>query len=89
MKEADYIEVAERLYEYINPSSKMECPNSVYITSEKVFYTIQYAKYANINLIIGSHTFTESFGIESLAEKIKNNFEDIEIVKIKEEHIEY
>lgn len=61
----------------------------VYITSEKVLYTIQYAKYANINLIIGSHTFTESFGIESLARKIKNNFEDIEIVKIIEEHIEY
>jgi len=61
----------------------------VYITSEKVLYTIQFAKYAKINLIIGSHTSTERFGIESLAEKIKNNFEDIEIVKIDEEYLEY
>lgn len=61
----------------------------VYITSEKVLYTIQYAKYNNINLIIGSHTSTEKFGIEGLAIKIKNNFKEIEIVKINEDYIEY
>jgi hypothetical protein len=38
MKNADYIEVAERLYKYINPTSKMDCPNSVYITTEKWYY---------------------------------------------------
>ena len=31
----DYIEVAEKLYKYVNPTSKMNCPNSVYITTEK------------------------------------------------------
>ena len=31
----DYIEVAEKLYKYVNPSSKMNCPNNVYITTEK------------------------------------------------------
>ena len=38
MKNADYIEVAERLYKCINPTSKMDCPNSVYITTEKWYY---------------------------------------------------
>ncbi len=60
----------------------------VYITGEKVLYTIEYAKFAGINLIIGSHTFTEVFGIESLAMKIKDQYKDIEIVRLKEEHLE-
>lgn len=60
----------------------------VYITGEKVLYTIEYAKFAGINLIVGSHTFTELFGIESLAMKIKDKFKDIEIVRLYEEHLE-
>ena len=35
MKTANYIEVAERLYRHVNPASRMDCPNSVYITTEK------------------------------------------------------
>jgi hypothetical protein len=35
LKQSDYIEVAERLYKHVNPTSKMNCPNSVYITTEK------------------------------------------------------
>lgn len=34
-KQANYIEVAEKLYHYINPESNMNCPNSVYIITEK------------------------------------------------------
>ncbi|SHE98272.1 NIF3 (NGG1p interacting factor 3) [Tissierella praeacuta DSM 18095] len=60
----------------------------VYITGEKVLYTIEYAKFAGINLIVGSHTFTEVFGIESLAMKIKDKYKDIEIIKLNEEHLE-
>lgn len=60
----------------------------VYITGEKVLYTIEYAKFAKINLIIGSHTFTEVFGIESLAMKIKDKFKNIEIIRLEEEHLE-
>lgn len=60
----------------------------VYITGEKVLYTIEYAKFAGINLIIGSHTFTEVFGIEGLAMKIKDKYKDIEIIRLKEEHLE-
>ena len=55
----------------------------VYITGEKVLYTIEYAKLAGINLIVGSHTFTEVFGVESLAKKIKDKYKDIEIVRLK------
>ena len=60
----------------------------VYITGEKILYTIEYAQFAGINLIIGSHTFTEVFGIEGLAKKIINRYKDLEIVRLKEEHLE-
>lgn len=60
----------------------------VYITGEKVLYTIEYAKFAGINLIVGSHTFTEVFGVESLAMKIKDKYKNIEVVRLKEEHLE-
>ena len=32
---ADFIKVAERLWQYVNPTSKMNCPNSVYLTTEE------------------------------------------------------
>lgn len=51
-------------------------------------YTIQYAKLKEINLIIRSHTFTEFFGIQSLALKLKENNKEIEIVRLYEEHYE-
>jgi len=37
-KIADHIEVAERLYNHMNPTSRMECPNSVYEATEKWYY---------------------------------------------------
>lgn len=64
----------------------LEC--DAYFTGEKILYTIQYAKQANINLIVGSHTFTEIFGVESLCSLLKEAYREIEIIKIKEEHIE-
>ncbi len=60
----------------------------VYITGEKILYTIEYAKFTQTNLIIGSHTFTEIFGVKSLVEKIKDEFTEVEIVRLKEEHLE-
>ncbi|SMF86987.1 dinuclear metal center protein, YbgI/SA1388 family [Paenibacillus uliginis N3/975] len=63
-----------------------EC--DVYITGEKNLYTVQYAQYVMMNLIVGSHTFTEIFGVKSLAEKIAEHHPDIEIVQLVEEHIE-
>ncbi|MFW6319237.1 MAG: Nif3-like dinuclear metal center hexameric protein [Bacillota bacterium] len=60
----------------------------VYLTGEKVLYTMQYANLHNMNLIIGSHTFTELFGVESLMNIISNQFKSIEVKLIKEDHIE-
>lgn len=34
----NYLEVAERLYKHVNPETKMCCPNSAYITTEKWYY---------------------------------------------------
>lgn len=60
----------------------------VYITGEHNLYTIQYAKFKGINLIIGSHTFTEFFGIESLALKLNESIKELVVVKLNEEHYE-
>ncbi|MBY0097836.1 Nif3-like dinuclear metal center hexameric protein [Mesobacillus maritimus] len=60
----------------------------VYITGECNLYTIQYAQFKGINLIIGSHTFTEIFGIESLALKLNENIKELEVVRLNEKHDE-
>jgi hypothetical protein len=36
-KTDDYMDVAEKLYYFINPNSKMDVPNSAYILAEKWF----------------------------------------------------
>ena len=59
-----------------------------YITGEKTLYTVQDAKFKGINLIVGSHTFTEVFGVESLARKLKERDRAIEIIRLNEEHLE-
>jgi len=70
----------------IKDAANLGC--DVYFTGEKILYTVQYAKYRKINLIVGSHTFTEIFGLESLVEMINKRYPKVEIIKIKEEHIE-
>ncbi len=60
----------------------------VYITGECNLYTIEYAQLKGINLVIGSHTFTEIFGIESLALKLKENIKELEVVRLNEKHYE-
>ncbi len=37
IKEADYIEVAEKLYYHINQNTKMCVPNAAYILTEKFY----------------------------------------------------
>jgi putative NIF3 family GTP cyclohydrolase 1 type 2 len=41
-----------------------------------------------LNQIVGSHTFTEIFGVKSLVEKLKNEFNEIEFIYLEEEHFE-
>ncbi|GMK41273.1 SMS protein [Paenibacillus sp. CCS19] len=66
----------------------MESQCDVYITGEKTLYTVQYAKFIQMNLIVGSHTFTEIFGVRSLACKIQEKFPDVEVIQLLEEHNE-
>ncbi|MEG2288662.1 MAG: Nif3-like dinuclear metal center hexameric protein [Clostridium sp.] len=70
----------------LNEAIENKC--DVYITGECNLYTIQYARFKGINLIIGSHTFTEFFGIQSLALKLNDNKKELEIIELKEEHYE-
>ena len=70
----------------IKDAAKLGC--DVYFTGEKILYTVQYAKYTKINLIVGSHTFTEIFGVESLAKMINEKYPELEIFRIEEDHIE-
>jgi putative NIF3 family GTP cyclohydrolase 1 type 2 len=60
----------------------------VYITGERVLYTVQYAKYAGIDLIVGSHTLTEILGVECMAQKLRDRFPHIHLVRVPEEHLE-
>ncbi|MDN7243046.1 Nif3-like dinuclear metal center hexameric protein [Planococcus sp. N028] len=59
-----------------------------YITGEATLYTIQYAQFTGVNLLVGSHTFTEIYGVESLANKVRKLNEGIEIIRIEEAHFE-
>lgn len=59
-----------------------------YITGEATLYSIQYAQFAGINLVVGSHTFTEIFGVESLVKKIQDLNDGITIVRLEESHFE-
>lgn len=70
----------------VRTTNENEC--DVYITGEKVLYTIEYAEYLGLNLIIGSHTFTEIFGVESLVDLVKKRFDNLEVVRIEEKHLE-
>jgi len=71
---------------HVKEAQQLNC--DVYITGEKSLYTVQYAKFIGMNLIVGSHTFTEIFGVRSFANKIKQFYPHIEVIQLEEEHIE-
>jgi len=66
----------------------IEADCDAYITGEKTLYSVQYAKFIGMNMIVGSHTFTEIFGVKSLAEKLQAHFPHLKLVRIEEEHLE-
>lgn len=37
-KQANYMDVAEKLYYHINPTTRMDVPNSAYISTEKWYH---------------------------------------------------
>ena len=51
-------------------------------------YTLQYAEFAGLHLIVGSHTFTEIFGVRSLARKLQEAYGELELVEVHEAHME-
>ncbi|KAA0546889.1 Nif3-like dinuclear metal center hexameric protein [Bacillus sp. BGMRC 2118] len=59
-----------------------------YITGEATLYSIQYARHIGVNLLVGSHTFTEIFGVESLILKIQELQPNLMYIRIEEEHFE-
>lgn len=59
-----------------------------YITGEATLYTIQYAQFVGINLIVGSHTFTEIFGVETLINKLQKAHPDLVVSRLYEVHFE-
>jgi len=54
-----------------------------YITGEYVLYSQQYAKLVGMNLMVGSHTNTEIFGVRSMAELLTKDTK-IKLVRIQE-----
>jgi dinuclear metal center YbgI/SA1388 family protein len=70
----------------IKQAKELGC--DVYVTGEKTLYSVQYAKFIGLNQIVGSHTFTEVFGVKTLVEKLKKEFNEIEIIYLEEEHLE-
>lgn len=59
-----------------------------YITGEATLYAIQYAEFAGINLLVGSHTFTEIYGVKTLAQKIVELNPNVVVTELKETHFE-
>ena len=75
----------------LHTSYVKECVNrdcDLYITGEKNLYMVLYAKYAGIHLVVGSHTFTEIFGVEALVNLLANEYLEIEAVRLHEPHLE-
>lgn len=56
-----------------------------YVTGEYNLYSQQYARFAGINLMVGSHTNTEILGVFQLVKKLIKKT-DIEAVKLSEEN---
>lgn len=56
-----------------------------YITGEYSLYSQQYAKFAGINLLVGSHTNTEIWGVQSMAKELSRDT-DLKICRIPEEN---
>lgn len=59
-----------------------------YITGEKSLYTVEYAKFLGIDLVVGSHTGTELPGVESLAQRMARELGGIQVVHLCEDRIE-
>lgn len=71
---------------YVKACVENDCDTMV--AGEMLMYAIQYAAFTSVNLIAGSHTFTELFGVEELVKRLLAEGDDIQAVKLNESHIE-
>jgi len=71
---------------YVKECIENNCDTMV--AGEMLMYSIQYSAFARINLISGSHTFTEIFGVEELVKRLLTENNSIQAVRLNESHIE-
>lgn len=60
----------------------------LYLTGEKILYTVEYAQFKKLNLVVGSHTFTELFGVKNMVELLRSEFKDLDLELLHEPHLE-
>jgi putative NIF3 family GTP cyclohydrolase 1 type 2 len=58
-----------------------------YITGETSLYTVEYARYRRINLLVGTHTHTELLGLEGMCDRLKQ-YLNVEFIRIHEGNFE-
>ena len=66
----------------------VECGCDAYITGEKTLYSVEFAQFAGIDLLVGSHTGTEFPGVESFAYRVAEKLPNGRLVRLSEERIE-
>lgn len=74
------------LTSYLHECVQLEC--DAFLTGERNLYTVQYAAQAGISLIVGSHTYTEFFGVQELVNRLVAGHPEIAAVGIYETHVE-
>ena len=72
--------------DYIKEAVDRGC--AAYITGEKNLYSVEYAEFVGIDLLVGSHTATEFPGVESFACRVAEKLPNVQLVHLHEERIE-
>lgn len=70
----------------LKTSADLGC--DTYITGECNLYTLQYAKFRKMNVIITSHIFSEKLGMNNFMGLVTEKLKGIHVVELHEEHIE-
>jgi putative NIF3 family GTP cyclohydrolase 1 type 2 len=74
------------LTSYVKEAADFGC--QLYITGEQSLYLIQYCMSIGMNLMVGSHTFTELPGVRALAIQVQERHPGLQLIEIPEAHYE-
>lgn len=66
----------------------VDCGCDAFVTGEKILYSVEFAQFMGINLLVGSHTGTEFPGVESLANLLAEKLPNVQFQRLHEEPIE-